>query len=566
MKPRVPALVSLILVLLAVVLPAQARAAPKRIAVLEFTNKAGLSSFEVETLADDVRGAALVLPSGGFTVMTRESMMAMLPLGTDLSKCSEAECEVDAGRKVGADLVVAGTVGRFSGKLLVRLKLFDTASAALLGQRSTNGIDLEAVRGSAKSEAKSLFRILRGRRGSLLVPPGAGGAIGEQAEDWDFETETGAVLHFKSSPSGAMVEMDGEVLCETPCSKSIVKGLHEVEIKKLRYKTWRDDLDVSENRNVSARLAPNFGWLTVHSAPAGLAVTLNGEVVGTTPLLAVEIDPGAYEVLVTDLRYHDAGERVNLAAGEKKTISVTLKPKQGGLKVAAVDRRGNALVAEVSVDGEQVGETPWAGKVMVGERRVGVGVGEALWEQTVTVRLRQVESLAAVLDLSARPRVVRSGGNERSLGEALVQASEAHATGDGEQARLFHLGLSMANGTVFAGGSSKRSAVSGALSTWLKWGWFRLEPATVAVALDGANAVLIGTGAAWDVVAGLYFRTLFNVAITDGASYWGFLTGAGYGFALGSAWHIDAEVDGSFWPGEVLAVPLEARVGVRYGF
>ena len=163
MKSGVLALLSLVPLVIALVLPASARAAPKRIAVLEFTNEAGLSSFEIETLADDVRGAALVLPSGGFTVMTRESMMAMLPPGTDLSKCTAAECEVDAGRKVGADLVVAGTVGRFSGKLLVRLKLFDTASAALLGQRSAQGSGLEAVRGKLGEEAKALFRVLRGR-------------------------------------------------------------------------------------------------------------------------------------------------------------------------------------------------------------------------------------------------------------------------------------------------------------------------------------------------------------------------------------------------------------------
>ena len=302
---------------------------------------------------------------------------------------------------------------------------------------------------------------------------------------------------------------------------------------------------------------------TVYSEPAELAVTVNGEASGTTPLAAVELDPGVYEVLVTDLRYHDAGERISLAAGEKKTVSVTLKPKQGGLKVSAVDRRGNELVAKVSVDGKPVGETPWAGKVMVGERRVRVGAGGASWEQTVTVRLRQVENLEAALDVSARPRVVRSGGSEGSLDEVVVQE---RATGDGEQALLFYLGLSMADGVVFAAGSSTRSAVSGALSTWLKWGGFRLEPVTVAVAFEGASTLFVGTGAAWDVGPGLYFRTLFNVAVVDGASYWGFLTGAGYGFALGSGWHIDAEMDGSFWPGEVLAVPLEARMGIRYGF
>jgi len=79
-----------------------ASAAEQRIAVLDFEDSAGLSEFELNALTDDVRGAALVLASAGYLVMNRESMMALLPPGTDLRKvCSESSCETEAGAMLG---------------------------------------------------------------------------------------------------------------------------------------------------------------------------------------------------------------------------------------------------------------------------------------------------------------------------------------------------------------------------------------------------------------------------------------------------------------------------------
>jgi TolB-like protein len=133
----------------------------KRIAVLEFGSeeKAGLTQFEAEALADDVRASALEL-GPRYSVMTRENMLELLPPGTDLAQCSEGQCEVEAGRKVGADFVVAGQIGRFADEYELRVKLFDAASAALLSQRSARGKDLKALRDATSRSSRRLFRPL----------------------------------------------------------------------------------------------------------------------------------------------------------------------------------------------------------------------------------------------------------------------------------------------------------------------------------------------------------------------------------------------------------------------
>jgi tetratricopeptide (TPR) repeat protein len=402
---RAPALRSLIPLLLALSLPTWVHSAPKRIAVLEFTNEADLTSFEVQTLADDVRAAALVLPRNGFIVMTRESMMAMLPPGTDLSKCSEARCEVEAGTLLGADLVVAGRVGRYAGDLVVVLKLFDTSSAALLEQRTVEGVNSKALRKDLVDEARALFQVLRA--GALPGEPTQGialsGSIGEQAEDWDFKRAKRYVLRFESEPDGALVEADGIVLCNTPCSKSLAKGIYQITMKKARHLTWEKEVRVSAEQVLRAKLDPAFAWLSVTSEPSNLAVEMSGQALGTTPIVAREVDPGSYSLLVKDERHYDAGERIVLRAGERKTVDIALKPKLGGLEVMAVDPSGNEVAGDVCVDGEQVGRAPWLGKVKVGEHvvRVTTNDGRTLEEQ-VSVALKQVRGVTFSLPRARR--------------------------------------------------------------------------------------------------------------------------------------------------------------------
>lgn len=401
--------------LLLFALPATLGASQKRIAVLEFINEAGLSSFEAETLADDVREASLVLARRGYVVMTRESMLAMLPPGTDLSKCAEAQCEVDAGRQVGADLVVAGTVGRFAGDLVVRLKLFDTANAALLSQRKATGSNLKALSVSMQGAAEQLFVAVRrsddggSGRGTSNIEEGS---IGESPEAWSFKAEDKAVVRFESDPVGAMVEVDGQPMCDaTPCSKMLAPGRHSVAMKKARYGVWRETIDLRSESSVEGVLSPNFGWITVRSVPSGLSVTLNGATFGTTPIQEHEIDPGVYEVLVTDPRYYDKGERVQVAAGEHEDVNVTLLGKEGALSVAAVDPEGNAVACDVFVDGEKIGRTPWSGKLLVGEHRVQVRATDGRGaKKHVSIEAKKLQELVLPLSRVALRGAIREEG------------------------------------------------------------------------------------------------------------------------------------------------------------
>ena len=135
-------------------------ASSKKVAVLEFRNEAGFTDFEMDSITDFVRGVAIKsLPSSGFMVMTRESLVELLPPGKDLTDCRGA-CEVEAGRNLGADYVVSGEVGRFGETLHAKMKLFDTATSALLSQEVAKAEAVGGLEGAIKAAAPALFRAI----------------------------------------------------------------------------------------------------------------------------------------------------------------------------------------------------------------------------------------------------------------------------------------------------------------------------------------------------------------------------------------------------------------------
>ena len=160
-------LVRFLNVILAVlVFSSAANASPHRIAVLDFRNPAGLSGQEVQYLSTVVRAASLTLPAERYLVLTRENIFQMLPPGADYATCTEAKCEVEFGRRVGADLVVSGDIVRFGRDLKVTIVLHATDTAALQATESASAPSVEALEQPVRAAAERIFASLGGARGA----------------------------------------------------------------------------------------------------------------------------------------------------------------------------------------------------------------------------------------------------------------------------------------------------------------------------------------------------------------------------------------------------------------
>jgi len=113
-----------------VLLAAPVRAERQKVAVLEFEIGKGLD-LDRTYFSDKVRGAVQERAPQLF-VMTRESTEVLLKqFGKTLAECA-GECEVETGRKLGADYVVSGRITKVGSRLALTMRLHATASGELL--------------------------------------------------------------------------------------------------------------------------------------------------------------------------------------------------------------------------------------------------------------------------------------------------------------------------------------------------------------------------------------------------------------------------------------------------
>lgn len=129
-----------------------------KLAVLEFKNHAKeMPLANVRYFGNLVRGAALlVAPS--VDVMTEENLVALLTAtGKDLASC-EGECEVDTGRRIGADAVVSGELLRLGDEYRLTLHLYDTRTGKLLNAQLASGKSVDDMDQASNEAASALLR------------------------------------------------------------------------------------------------------------------------------------------------------------------------------------------------------------------------------------------------------------------------------------------------------------------------------------------------------------------------------------------------------------------------
>ena len=126
------------------------------VAVLDFKHAASFTTDDARYLADVVRAGVLkTAPRLG--VMTRENLIVLLQAsGKDLAEC-EGECEVDTGRRIGADAVISGDVLKFGERFKLSLRLHETKGGRLLAAAVASGATLEELDAQVQQRAGELL-------------------------------------------------------------------------------------------------------------------------------------------------------------------------------------------------------------------------------------------------------------------------------------------------------------------------------------------------------------------------------------------------------------------------
>jgi len=143
------------------------------VSVLELRNKLQpRESLDTGYVADRLR--AEVLSAGvDAKVISRENMLVLLQAqGKQLAEC-EGECEVETGRRIGADLVVSGEVLRVGESLKASLRLHETQSGTMVSAATVAATTPEDLDARLGATVRQLFAPLR-RSGNGKAARGVG--------------------------------------------------------------------------------------------------------------------------------------------------------------------------------------------------------------------------------------------------------------------------------------------------------------------------------------------------------------------------------------------------------
>ena len=159
-----------------------------------------------------------------------------------------------------------------------------------------------------------------------------------------------AQISFSSTPPGAEIMVDDQVLGLTPYTAEVLEGEHELTMKLAAHKAWQNDLVVVAGQDMqipSVALERADGLVFIRSQPSGANVTINGEFRGQTPV-EVALSPGrAHELTLFRSGFNSASRRIETRPDEEQDITVPLVPITSTVKIIA-----SPADAELYVDGD----------------------------------------------------------------------------------------------------------------------------------------------------------------------------------------------------------------------
>ncbi|MDR2583480.1 MAG: hypothetical protein LBC75_08380 [Fibromonadaceae bacterium] len=137
----------------------------ERVAIINtLDDRDSIGFSDLAYLTDKMRETAVnVLPSERFGVMTTESIVAFLgSMENTVKVCKESSCLAELGRKVSADYVAQGRIGRFSEYLTIKVELYNVKTGNLMGSFTGNFKDIYSALAIIDEKAPDLFKKMLG--------------------------------------------------------------------------------------------------------------------------------------------------------------------------------------------------------------------------------------------------------------------------------------------------------------------------------------------------------------------------------------------------------------------
>ena len=178
-----------------------------------------------------------------------------------------------------------------------------------------------------------------------------------------LESSLREVVLASTPEQGAEVYLGGTLVGKTPHRITLPIGKYELRLTRELHLPLKEIVtitrEIQQGRQLEFALTPNYGLLDLRTIPPGIAVFIDEEQVGVTPLEGYRLRLGVHDVALRDPRYFAISiEELQFTTPlERVQKDFTLKQKFGGLDISAHDENNSMVVAEVFLNGKKVGET-----------------------------------------------------------------------------------------------------------------------------------------------------------------------------------------------------------------
>ena len=194
---------------------------------------------------------------------------------------------------------------------------------------------------------------------------------------------------------GAEIWIDNKQIGTGNWSGKLPSGTYLAESRMQNHKSASKEITIAQEMSgQTIRLdapTPIIGSLDINSVPAEAEISIDGKVVGTTPMFIAEQIVGLHTVKISKAGYGTYNERITLNEGETKTISPTLSSGRA-IKITC-----STTGSHIYVDGQDMGAAPFEGTLSYGSHSVYAVDGT---KKTAVRTVNVTEGTGAMADVS----------------------------------------------------------------------------------------------------------------------------------------------------------------------
>lgn len=186
-------------------------------------------------------------------------------------------------------------------------------------------------------------------------------------------------------PITASIEIEGGLNFRLGQRYLIRAGSYEITLRNEGYHDSVTSLivgsDAAQTHPFTMRKLP--GLVSINTiAMTGARVQIDGVDIGETPLVDVPVEPGERQLTISNDRYLDYGTTIEIVGRSvPQSFEASLEPAWATLSFTT-----SPAGADIIVDGETVGQTPFNAEILQGERDVTLKLaGHKAWQEEFDV-------------------------------------------------------------------------------------------------------------------------------------------------------------------------------------